>query len=100
MGKERPGQSGTTNHAVSSLFRRTYQGTGQAVHYCGYVNLSLDPEACFNDPGVALALLADFCAMSGVRPLGTQEGEIARSRVGDKMLILKNDATIAVQPDK
>ena len=99
VGKERPGQSGTTIHPVSSLFRRTYAGTGQAVHYCGYVNLSLDPEACFNDPGVALALLADFCAMSGVRPLGTREGEIARSRVGDQMLILHNDATIAVQPD-
>ena len=98
VGKERPGQSGTTIHAISPLFRRTYAGTGQAVHYCGYVNLEIDPQAAFADPGVALALLADFCAMSGVQPLGTQEGEIARARVGGKMLVLRNDATIDVKP--
>jgi len=98
VGKMKPSQSGTTTHPVSSLFRRTYGETGQAVHYCGYVNLELDPQMQFSDPGVALALLADFCAMSGVKPLGTQENEIARSRVGDKMFILRQDATIDVQP--
>jgi hypothetical protein len=99
VGKERPGQSGTTIHAVSSLFRRTYAGTGQAVYYCGYVNLDLDAQAAFSDPGVALALLADFCAISGIKPLGTQEGEIARGRVGKKLLILRDDTSIAVQLD-
>jgi hypothetical protein len=98
VAKERPGQSGTTIHAVSSLFRRTYGETGQAVHYCGYVNLEIDPQAAFADPGVALALLADFCAMSGVKPLGTKEGEIARGRAGDKMLVLRTDSTIEVLP--
>lgn len=99
VSKERPGQSGTTIHAVSSLFRRTYAGTGQAVHYCGYVNLDLDAQAAFSDPGVASSLLADFCAISGIKPLGTQEGEIARGRVGQKLFILRDDMMIVLQPD-
>jgi hypothetical protein len=98
VGKMRPSQSGTTTHPVSPLFRRTYKDGGHAVHYCGYVNLDLDPQAQFSDPGVTLALLADFCAMSGVEPLGTQKGEIARGRVGGKMLILRDDATVEAQP--
>ena len=97
MGKKRPGQSGTTIHEVSPLFRRTYGKNGQAVHYCGYVNLEIDPQAAFADPGVALALLADFCTMSGVKPLGTQTGEIARGRIGGKLLVLRDDATIDVK---
>lgn len=97
---KRPGQSGTQIHAVSPLFRRTYQGTGQAVYYCGPVTFQLDPEACFSDPGVFLALLNDMCAMSGVQALDTRDDEIARARVGGEMLVLCGDATITVLPDQ
>jgi len=95
--KERPQQSGTHAHAISPLFRRTYPNDGQAVFYCGPVTFKIDPQNCFSDPGVLLALLDDMCAMSGVLPLGTQEDEIARARVGDNLLILRED-TIETRP--
>ncbi len=86
--KEKPGQSGTRILAASSIFRRRHKGGGQAIFYCGHVSFERDPEACFDDPGTMLALLDDVCAMSGVKPLGTRKGEIARARVGGKMLVL------------
>ena len=96
----RSGQSGTQIHAVSSLFRRAYPGTGQALFYCGPVTLQIDPEACFSDPGVFPALLSDVCALSGVQALGTKDDEIARARVADEMLVLSSDATITVVPSR
>jgi hypothetical protein len=88
----------TRAHAVSPLFRRTFGGKGQAVFYCGPVSFQQDPQAAFADPGVFVALLDDVCAMSGVRPLGTQGDEIARARVGGRLLILREDR-IEVRPD-
>ncbi len=88
---ERPGQSETRIHAVSPLFRKTYDNGGQAVFYCGPVNFHVDDQACFSDPGVILALLDDLCAMGGVQTLATKDNEIARSRVGERTLILHAD---------
>jgi hypothetical protein len=88
---ERPEQSGTRIHAVSPLFRRTYKNSGQAVFYCGPITFEIDPQSCFADPGVLLALLEDICAMSGVTALGTTGDEIARARIGGKLLILHAD---------
>jgi hypothetical protein len=79
-------------HAISPLFRRTYPQQGQAVFYCGPVNFQIDPQSCFADPGVILALLDDMGAMSGVAPLGTRENEIARARVGEDLLVLRDNA--------
>jgi hypothetical protein len=97
VAKKKPGQSGTVIHAVSPLFRRTYGKTGQALLYTGYVNLEIDPQAAFADPGVALSLLDDFCAMSGIKPLGTRPDEIARGRIGGKTLILREDSSVVVK---
>ena len=96
---ERPGQSGTRIHAISSLFRRAYTGGGQAIYYCGPVTFEFDAEACFSDPAVFLALLNDMCAMSGVRALGTRDNEIARARVGKETLALCDDASIVALRD-
>lgn len=96
--KERLAQSGTNVHAVSPLFRRIYSQMGQAVFYCGPVTFQVDPESCFSDPGVLLALLDDICAMSAIKPLGTQANEIARARTGDRLLILCPDAVIEIPP--
>ena len=96
------GDHATMGHArgraVSPLFRRTFRGKGQAIFYCGPVVFQQDPQAAFADPGVIVALLDDVCAMSGVRPLGTQDDEIARARVGGHRLILREDR-IDVMPD-
>jgi len=89
---QRPGQSGTHIHAISPLFRRKYKGTGQAVFYCGPVAFQVDPERCFSDPGVLLALLDDMCAMSGVPSLETRDDEIARARVEGSLLVLRENA--------
>ena len=50
-----------------------------------------DAQACFADPGVSSALLDDVCAASGVRALGTQPDELARARVGGRLLVLHED---------
>lgn len=84
-------QGGTRVHAISPIFRRRHEGGGEAIFYCGPVNLDIDPERCFADPGVLLALLDDMCEASGIEPLGTLPGELARGRVGDQLLILHPD---------
>jgi hypothetical protein len=81
----------TDARSVSALFRRRFEGGGQAIYYGGAVNFQLDAQALFSDPGVVVALLNDVCAQSGVRPLGTQDGELARARVDGKLLILRED---------
>jgi len=97
--REEHSLSGTHSHAVSAMFRRMHDGGGQAIFYCGLVSFQRDPEALFADPGVFPALLGDLCAVSGVRPLGTQDDETARARVGGRLLALRED-TIAVLPDQ
>jgi len=92
LAKERPAQSGTRVLGISPLFRRKHAGGGEAIFYCGPVSFKRDAEACFNDPGTLLALLDDVCARSGVRSLGTKDEEIARARVGGKMLVLREGA--------
>jgi hypothetical protein len=93
--REGPGGGGvddvTMVHAVSALFRRTYKSRGQAIFYCGFIRFERDPEAVFADPGVMPALLDDVCALSGVKPLGINVGEIARARVGGRVLVLRED---------
>jgi hypothetical protein len=94
VAKEGPGggegaQESTCTHAVSALFRRRYPSGGQAVFYGGPVSFVRDAQACFADAGAITALLDDVCAASGVQPLGTQPDEIARARVGGRMLVLR-----------
>ena len=91
MAKEHANQSGTYVRAVSPLFRRTWSREGEAIFSCGPVTFQPDKEAGFYDPGVILALLGDVCAMSGIAPLGTKNEEIARARVGERLLILHSD---------
>ncbi len=79
----------TRVHAVSTLFRRRHAGGGQAIFYGGHVVFRRDPQALFDDPCVFARLLDDVCAMSGVAPLGTRDGEIARARVAGRTLILR-----------
>ena len=74
---------------ASALFRRQYAGGGQAIFYSGYVVFRIDSEAVFNDPCVFAKVLSDVCALSGVPPLGTQDGEIARARVDGRVLVLR-----------
>ncbi len=81
----------TRVHAVTALFRKRHRGAGWAVMYSGPVTFDRDPQACFADSGTLAALLADICAQSGVKPLGTQDDEIARARVGRRLLVLKHD---------
>lgn len=85
-----PGGAVTRTWPVSALFQRVYPGGGQAIFYCGPVIFARDPEACFSDPGVLLALLDDGCALSNVRGLGTKTDELARARVGDRLFILRD----------
>jgi hypothetical protein len=87
----RPGAVGAGNaqaRQVSSLFRRCYPSGGWAVSYSGQVDFTIDSQAIFVDAGVFPALLGDACALSGVAPLGTRSDEIARARVGSKVLAL------------
>ena len=81
----------TRCHAVSALFRRCHKGGGKAILYCGPVSFERDAQACFEDSGTMVALLDDVCAQSGVKPLGTREDEVARARVGGKLLILREE---------
>jgi hypothetical protein len=82
----------TDVHPASALFRKIFPAGGQAILYTGFVNFVRDPQALFADPGVIAAVLDDACAQSGVAPLGTQDGELARARVDGKTLILREDA--------
>ena len=81
----------TRCHAVSALFRRCHKGGGKAILYCGPVSFERDAQACFEDSGTMVALLDDVCAQSGAQPLGTREDEVARARVGGKLLILREE---------
>lgn len=81
----------TWNHPVSALFRRTHPGGGQAIFYGGQICFKADPQALFHDPEVIARLLDDVCGQTGVRPLGTADGEIARARIDGKLLILHED---------
>jgi len=83
---------------VSPLFRRTFGERGQAIFYCGPISFQRDPQAAHEDPCTIVAILDDVCAMSGVRPLGTADDEIARARVGGRLLVLREGA-IDVRPD-
>ena len=76
-------QESTRILAVSALFKRN-----KAHFFGGAVNLQLDPQACFADPGVFLSLLDDLCAASGIAPLGTLPEETARVRIAGKTLAL------------
>jgi len=82
----------TKIHATSALFRRTYPGGGQAIFYGGGICFKSDPQALFNDPEVIAKLLDDVCAATGVRALGTRDDELARARIGGKLLELKEGA--------
>lgn len=79
---------GACLQVVSSMWRRTYAGGGWAIGYTGPINFDADPQALFADPGVFPSLLADVCEQSGVALLGTQPNEIARARLGKKILAL------------
>src|SRR5690606_23674672 len=104
LGTARPGigSSGvegvTWNHPVSALFRRTWPSGGQAVFFAGGICFESDPQALFRDPEVIARLLDDVCAQSGVRPLGTRSDEIARARIGNRLLVLRPE-TIEVRDD-
>lgn len=89
----------TWNHPVSALFRRRYPSGGQAIYYGGRICFKSEPQALFADPEVIAQLLNDVCGQSGVRPLGTQEGELVRARIGGKLLVLRPDK-IDIQDDK
>ena len=82
----------TDVHPAAALFRQTFPAGGQAILYTGFVNFVRDPQALFADPGVIAAVLDDACAQSGVTPLGTQDGELARARVDGKTLVLRQDS--------
>jgi len=84
----RPGQSGTTIHPVSALFRRAHGGGGEAIMFTGYVNFKYDKEACFDDGNFFPKFIDDLCAQSGVKPWGIQPDEIARGRVNGKTIVL------------
>ena len=86
----RPGQSGTTIHPVSALFRRAH-GKGEAIMFTGYVNFKYDKEACFDDGNFFPKFIDDLCAQSGVKPWGIQPDEIARGRVNGRTLILTEE---------
>jgi len=57
------------------------------------------PAGAVRDPEVIAKLLDDVCDHSGVRPLGTLDGEIARARIGGKLLVLR-ETGIDVRDDK
>ena len=82
----------TRTHAASALFRRRYAGGGQAIFYAGYIVFQRDPEAMFDDPCLFVKLLDDVSALSGIEPLGTQDDEVARARVGGRLLVLRDHA--------
>jgi hypothetical protein len=84
--------SGTATRQVSALFRRVWPSGGQGVFYCGPVSFREDPEALFPDPGVLRALLEDVCVASGIERYRLQEGEIARARIDNGTLILRENA--------
>jgi hypothetical protein len=89
----------TRIHPVSALFRRRFPSGGQAIYYGGGICFKSDPQALFHDPEVIAKLLDDVCAMSGVRPLDTRDGELARARIGGKLLVLR-DGAVDVQDDR
>jgi hypothetical protein len=76
-------------HPVTALFRRRSTSGGQTVFYGGGICFKADPQALFYDPEVIARLLDDVCSQSGIKPLGTQEGETARVRIGGRLLILQ-----------
>ena len=86
----------TRIHPVSALFRRRWASGGQAIYFGGHICFKADPQALFHDPEVIAKLLDDVCALSGTPPLGTRDDELARARIGGKLLILR-DGAIEVQ---
>lgn len=95
VGKPGIGSSGieglTFVHPVSALFRRTYPSGGQAIYYGGAICFKPDPQAIFRDPAIIARLLDDVCALTGIAPLGTQDDEFARARIGGQLLVLRED---------
>ncbi|HEX2952024.1 MAG TPA: beta-galactosidase [Armatimonadota bacterium] len=88
------GYSGTKVAQVAAMFRRKSPSGGQAICYTGATNFTPDPEALMKDPGVFPALLADVCAMSGVRYYDLREGEIARTDYKGNDLVLREDSIV------
>lgn len=79
----------TKIHPVSAFFCRRSRSGGRAYFYGGGLCFKADPQALFEDPEIIARILDDVCAQTGVKDLGTQEGELARVRIGGQLLILK-----------
>lgn len=82
----------TTIHPVTALFRRCVPSGGQVIFFGGAICFKADPQALFYDPEIIVRLLDDVCLMSGIAPLGTKDGEVARARIGGRLLILREDS--------
>jgi hypothetical protein len=93
--RELAGYSGTSIQRVSAAFMRR-SGKGAGIFYSGAVAMEDDPEAIFYDPGTFKALLKDtLMRYSQTELLEPQPGEIARSRIGGKLLALTE---MGIQP--
>ncbi|NLG24257.1 MAG: family 14 glycosylhydrolase, partial [Clostridiales bacterium] len=67
-------------------------GKGRAIYYGGPLDLNPLPDQIFGACRAFEHLLMDASqAFSGIGPLGTQEGEIARARYDGDLLILTED---------
>jgi hypothetical protein len=90
--KSEPGDNYQTEvKPVVCGFEHPY-GKGRAIYYGGPLDLDADPDQIFGVTHAYEHLLVDVChSFSGIEPLGTQDGEIARARFEGGMLILKND---------
>jgi hypothetical protein len=76
---------------VTCCFEHPY-GRGRAIYYGGPLDLDPDPDQIFGVSHAYEHILLDVCqAFSGVEPLGAQDGEIARARFEDGILVLKED---------
>ncbi len=86
--KEENGYSGTRICKVTAAFSRRC-GSGTGIFYSGPIVMEPDPEAIFYDPGTFKALLKDAIQrFSQAELLEPGEGETARARIGEKLVVL------------
>lgn len=95
---ECPDQPTTENVHISRCFAAFENrcGKGRGVFFSAPLDLDAPADALFT-PNPAFALLLEDCcrAFGGVEPMTLQEGEIVRTHIDGKILVLREDHTIA-----
>lgn len=88
----------TETMSVSCAFEHAYE-KGRAIFYGGPLDFDADPDQIFGVSRAYEHLLMDAChAFSGIDPLDTQPGEIARARYEGGLLVLKEDDIEVIVP--